>query len=278
MRRLVADALLIVNRLVSSEHLSDRWSSASALIFAPHPDDEVLGCGGVIALKARAGARVQVVVMTDGRASHKTLIDPDELVRIRRAEAGHAATQLGLGASYLFLDFEDHRLVDHRGPARDRVIDIIDRFKPDEIYIPSRRDGISDHTDTNLVVREAVDRVGKPVALLEYPIWLWNGWPWTPADARRSSGSARGGLRAARDVAEIVFGCRTRVNVGDVLERKRAALAAYRSQLERRDGDPRWPVLSDVGDGDFLRRFETEVEIFRRTDYRPQGGIGTQAA
>jgi len=269
MRRLVADTLLMVNRLVSSDRLSDRWSSASALVFAPHPDDEVLGCGGVIALKAQAGAQVQVVVMTDGRASHKTLIDPDELVRVRRAEAGEAATQLGLDAGYLYLDFEDHRLADHHDAACDRVVDIIDRFKPDEIYIPSRRDGISDHTDTNHVVREAVDRVGKPVVLLEYPIWLWNGWPWTPESARRQSGSVRGRLRAARDVAEIVFACRTRVNVGVVLHRKRAALAAYRSQLERLDGNPRWAVLSDVGDGDFLRRFETSVEIFRRTDYRP---------
>jgi hypothetical protein len=51
--------------------------------------------------------------------------------------------------------------------------------------------------------------------------------------------------------------------------RKLAALAAYRSQTQRLNGNPRWPVLSDVAGGEFLRRFESGIEIFRRTNYRP---------
>jgi LmbE family N-acetylglucosaminyl deacetylase len=268
LRRLLADGLLMINRLVSSDRLSRRASNGSALVFAPHPDDEVLGCGGVIALKAQAGARVQVVVMTDGRASHKTLIDADELVKIRRAEAQAAGRELGLAVRYVFLDFEDHRLAEHDACACDRAAEIIEQFKPDEIYVPSRRDGISDHTETNRIVRHAVERVGKPVTVLEYPVWLWNGWPWTSDGARRPTGIMRGALQVARDVAEIVLACRTRVDVGTVLHRKRAALAAYRSQLQRPNGDPRWPVLADVAGGEFLRRFETGVEIFRRVERR----------
>jgi LmbE family N-acetylglucosaminyl deacetylase len=256
MRRLVADGLMMVNRLVSSERLSRATGSTSALVFAPHSDDEVLGCGGVIALKAQAGARVQVVVMTDGRASHQALIDADDLVKIRRAEAEAAGRELGVANHYVFLDFEDHRLAEHLASACDRAAEIIERFEPEEIYVPSRREGISDHTETNRIVRLAVDRVGKPVTMLEYPVWLWNRWPWT---------------QAARDIAEIVLACRMRVDVGTVLHRKRAALAAYRSQLERLNGDPRWAVLADVAGGDFLRRFDTGVEIFRRTERRGHG-------
>jgi LmbE family N-acetylglucosaminyl deacetylase len=266
---MVADSLLMLNRILGSEYASFGTRKASALVVAPHPDDEVLGCGGVIALKAQAGTRVQVVVMTDGRASHGNLIAGEELARIRRAEADAAAVRLGLAAPYHFLGFEDHRLADHREAACDRLVEIVGGFRPDEIYLPSRRDGISDHTETNRAVLDAVRRVGNPVTLLEYPIWLWNGWPWTRAGGPRPSGLAQGALRSARDVAEIVFGCRTRVDVGEVLERKRAALAAYRSQVERLNGSPEWPVLSDVAQGEFLRRFETGVEIFRRTDYHP---------
>jgi hypothetical protein len=51
--------------------------------------------------------------------------------------------------------------------------------------------------------------------------------------------------------------------------RKLAALAAYRSQTQRLNENPRWPVLSDVAGGEFLRRFESGIEIFRRTNYRP---------
>ena len=268
-RRLVADGLLAVNRLIGSPPPAVAISNASALMFAPHPDDEVLGCGGLIALKARAGARVQVVVMTDGRASHGSLIDPDELARIRRAEAEEAGRRLGLAEPYVFLDFRDHRLAESRDAACERVMELINLFKPAEIYVPSRRDGIADHDETNRVVRRAVAQLGRAVVLLEYPLWLWNGWPWTGDSARRRSGRVRGALQVARDVAEIVFACRTRVDVGAVLDRKRAALAVYRSQLERLNGDPRWPVLSDVAGGEFLRCFESGVEIFRRTNYRP---------
>jgi len=269
-RRLLADGLLMVNRLVSSDWLTSPTRRASALVFAPHPDDEVLGCGGIIALKAQAVVRVKVIVMTDGRASHRALIAEDELVRIRRAEAEEAACRLGLtAADYVFLDFEDHRLQEHHDAASDRVFEIIDKFEPDEIYLPHRRDGLTDHSETNRIVRGAVARIGKPVTLLEYPVWLWNIWPWTRGGGRYPSSIVRCGLGTTRDVAEIVFGCRARVDVDSVLLRKLAALAAYRSQLQRFNGNPRWPVLSDVSDGEFLQRFETGVEIFRRTNYVP---------
>ena len=269
MRRLVADGLLMMNRLLSSERRSRATETASALVFAPHPDDEVLGCGGIIALKARAGARVQIVVMTDGRASHKGLIEGNELVRMRRAEAEAAGRELGVAAGYVFLDFEDHRLAEHHASACDRAAECIEQFRPDEIYVPSRRDGISDHVETHRIVRRAVERLGRAVTLLEYPVWLWNGWPWTKANGHRQGGAVRHALRTARDAAEIALAYRTRVDVGTVLDRKQAALAAYRSQVERLNGNPRWPVLGDVGAGEFLRRFETTVELFRRVEFRP---------
>ena len=105
--------------------------------------------------------------------------------------------------------------------------------------------------------------------MLEYPVWLWNGWPWTRGSNRYANGALHRALGNARDVAQIVFSCRVRVYVGSVLEHKRAALAAYRSQMERLNGEARWPVLSDVADGEFLQRLETEFEIFRRSDFRP---------
>jgi LmbE family N-acetylglucosaminyl deacetylase len=280
-RQLLVDGLLTVNGLLSSEQFSACTHTKSALVFAPHPDDEVLGCGGVIALKARRGAPVMVVVMTDGRASHKGLIATDELVTMRRAEAEEAAMRLGLtAADYVFLKFEDHRLQEHSAAARARVSDIIDRFKPDEIYVPHRRDGIADHVTTNRIVRGVLDQIDRPVTLLEYPVWLWNSWPWTHGGGRYPAGALKCSLGAIRDLIEIVFACRARVNVSAVSQIKLSALDAYRSQLQRHNGNPRWPILADVAGGDFLRRFMTEFEIFRRTNYSPesQRHTGTSAA
>ncbi|WP_287171998.1 PIG-L family deacetylase [Mesorhizobium sp.] len=44
------------------------WSTP-AVIVAPHPDDEMLGCGGVAAKKIASGAKVRLVFVTDGAAS-----------------------------------------------------------------------------------------------------------------------------------------------------------------------------------------------------------------
>ncbi|WP_200250048.1 PIG-L family deacetylase [Thiococcus pfennigii] len=268
-RQLAVDGLLALNERLSVTASPEDVSSRSAIVFAPHPDDEVLGCGGVIALKAQAGTPIKVVVMTDGRASHRGFIDEDELVRMRRAEAKEAGVRLGLAASdYLFLDFEDHRLQLHRGAACDRVVDILGRHSPLEVYVPHRRDALADHVATNEIVRDAVERAKRPLMLFEYPVWLWNSWPWVRADAVRPG--ARGLFqvpKTVRDVTEVALGCRTRVRVGSVLARKRAALCAYRSQVERLNGSARWPTLSDVAHGDFLEIFYTGVEIFRRTSY-----------
>ena len=59
----------------------------SAIVFAPHPDDETLGCGGTIIKKRQAGAKISIVFMTDGRTSHGHLMDINELTTRRVEEA-----------------------------------------------------------------------------------------------------------------------------------------------------------------------------------------------
>ena len=263
-RSVLATGLLQVNRWLSFDLLEHSEANASALVFAPHPDDEVLGCGGTIAIKVAAGARVKVVIMTDGRASHRGLIEADELVALRRSEAIKAAHELGLAATdYLFLDYEDHQLHHYHQAAVERVGGIIDHFEPEQIYIPHRRDSILDHIETNRIVREAASRSMKSITLLEYPVWLWNSWPWS------SGAEIASRLELAKNMAAIVLGCRARVDVSMKQQQKSAALNAYASQFQRRNGIPYWPVLADVAGGEFLRCFETSFEIFRCSDSCP---------
>ena len=40
--------------------------ACSVIVFAPHPDDEVFGCGGAIALHVQAGHAVHVILLTSG--------------------------------------------------------------------------------------------------------------------------------------------------------------------------------------------------------------------
>jgi hypothetical protein len=57
-----------------------------AIIFAPHQDDETLGCGGTIIRKKQAGANLQIVFMTDGCRSHAHLMTEIEPAQSRWVE------------------------------------------------------------------------------------------------------------------------------------------------------------------------------------------------
>ena len=77
------------------------------LVLAAHPDDEVLGMGGTLAVHSDAGDTVRIVVVTDGSS---TQYPGDAEIRARKAdEAQHAAAELGV-TDYLHLDLPDMRL------------------------------------------------------------------------------------------------------------------------------------------------------------------------
>src|SRR5215203_6825970 len=56
------------------------------LVLAPHPDDETLGCGGIIPLHLQAGDDVRIAIVTDGRRSHAGGLDADAMAALRARE------------------------------------------------------------------------------------------------------------------------------------------------------------------------------------------------
>jgi LmbE family N-acetylglucosaminyl deacetylase len=214
-----------------------------------------------------AGAEILVVIMTDGRTSHAQLIDVDQLVRMRRAEACAAAHELGLDpATYRFLDFPDGELHRHRGAAVAATRELIASFAPDEVFLPHRDDRQPDHVETYRIVRAALAGYDRAVRVFEYPVWLWHCWPWTWGAGRTSGlGYMTHLLASLRGIWEIAFRCNERSDIAVVRERKLRALQAYHSQMQRRDGDPRWPIMADVAGGEFVRHFQGSEEMFRRS-------------
>ena len=80
------------------------------LVVAPHPDDEVIGCGGLIAQTLARGGEVTVCVVSDGRASHpgSRAYPPEKLVAKRRSESRGALAHLGVESDRVhFLDLPD---------------------------------------------------------------------------------------------------------------------------------------------------------------------------
>ena len=111
------------------------------LVIAPHPDDEVLGCGGTIAKHSAKGDRVYVCVMTKG---YKPLF-ADEMEHIVKNECRNADKILGVKET-LFLDFPAAMLEDiPRYKLNDALVEQVQRLRPDIVYIPHRGDMQIDH-------------------------------------------------------------------------------------------------------------------------------------
>lgn len=115
------------------------------LILAPHPDDETLGCGGTIALYTARDVEVYLLIISDGKGISLESIDEDiDIVSIRRQESIDAASILGI-KHVLFLDFPSQQLESYKNKIKERIEDVIKKFKPDILFAPSPLDFHQDH-------------------------------------------------------------------------------------------------------------------------------------
>jgi LmbE family N-acetylglucosaminyl deacetylase len=122
-----------------------RWQASGgqrALVIAPHPDDESMGCAGVILQHVQAGDLVCLLIVTDGGRSRALGLNQTDIVRWRRAEALAAAALLGV-EQILCLGLPEgewtaEQLVAHLQP-------LLSHFAPDFIYAPSLVDFHPEH-------------------------------------------------------------------------------------------------------------------------------------
>ncbi len=149
------------------------------LVVAPHPDDEVIAAWGLMRGALAAGARVEVVVATDGGASHpeSRTWPRARLVAERRRETRRALRSLGVGpTSIRFLDLPDGELSDDpQRVAADLARAMRRRPAPDLIVSPMADDAHGDHRAVAQALA-ALPRRGE--RRLGYRVW--------PAGAARS--------------------------------------------------------------------------------------------
>lgn len=206
---------------------------ATTLIVAPHADDEVLGCGGLIAAKTQLRAPVHVVFVTDsGAAGWATSDDRAERVALRRREALASLAALGVdAASVTFLDAPDGELdrlsVEAHGHIVEHLAALLRAVGPAEMFLPLLGEGSTEHDAVVWLVREALAVTGIAPHTWEYPVWAW----WNALRLRRRL------LRAGENF---------RLDATSWREAKRRALACHASQL------PHLPrALSDAVEAPF---------------------------
>jgi N-acetylglucosamine malate deacetylase 1 len=116
-----------------------------------HPDDAEILAGGTLALLAKAGHRITIVTMTAGDCGSAEL-GPEELSRVRKAEAAAAAALIG--AEYECSGFRDFSIFNDDASRR-RITELLRRLSPDVVVTASPEDYLCDHEATSQLVRDA---------------------------------------------------------------------------------------------------------------------------
>jgi len=170
------------------------------LVLAPHPGDDILGCGGTIILHRQLGHAVDVLYLTDGEKGASG-ISVTKTASVRHQEAIDAAPKLKLEESNLhFLHLPDGDLVNHSG-SNYEFRQILEKTNPDVIYLPSFVEKHRDLYATNVLLK---NNLIQSCDVAAYEIWS----PFLPNRL---------------------------VNISSVVEEKRAAMQAHTSQLKELD-------------------------------------------
>jgi len=189
------------------------------LVVAPHPDDETLGCGGLIASLCQKPIAVHTVFVTDGGSSHRQSGQwpRKRISALREQEAEEALFLLGAAQQdRTFLRLPDAAMPPDGTPeyeiALKRVEQIVATLRPSHAFLPWRRDPHCDHRDSWSLFTAGFRQVGHYPQVLEYAIWLdelgtGEDFP-TPGEVER-----------------------VELDISRQLDLKRSAITAHRSQL-----------------------------------------------
>jgi N-acetylglucosamine malate deacetylase 1 len=152
---------------------------AQALIVSAHPDDMEIGMGGTVAkLAASSTFLVTSVILTDGRRSPNPFgWSEAKMARIRKQEASMAAAVLGV-KEVIFFDLPDLSPTSNYPLAKERLIKLITRLKPAEVYsLHERWDRHLTHRLAGQLTRECLAESSIPIAAF----WAYEVWGLFPA-------------------------------------------------------------------------------------------------
>lgn len=179
------------------------------LVIAPHPDDEVLGCGGAIVKYVSEGHDVYVAVVTKGCEP----LFPESQVQQVRNECMEADRLLGVKQT-IFMDFPASMLESvSRYEFNGAFLRLIHDIKPDIVFIPHRGDMQIDHKMTvdaaMVALRPKYDHIVKKI--YAYETLSETGWD------------------IPNTVNEFIPTCY--IDISDVLESKLEAINIFKSQI-----------------------------------------------
>ncbi len=211
------------------------------LFLACHPDDEVLGCGGLLQKWNRSGKHLEFWMATDGEACHGKNSHMSEIAKCRRSEAREAHRRLvlePLESPITWLGLPDGEVSRHG----DFLYSILrTRVNSNTVLVaPMNGDGHPDHDTVGEIARSIA--MERNTTLISYPIWFWH---WGRVDQLNDFfGTA---LQYSLSASEQ--------------HKKREAIAAFESQIMA-DKDSAVVLPKRV-----LRHFRRPFEVVFREDF-----------
>ncbi|PNV59276.1 PIG-L domain-containing protein [Clostridium sp. chh4-2] len=184
------------------------------LVFAPHPDDEILGVGGTMAREVAAGNKVYVCIITRGKAP--LYIEDEETKKLPHSlyyeiKAAHEA----IGVTKTF--YLQHPVVMletvPRYELNKSIVDVINEVHPDTVYIPHFGDMQKDHEVAAEAVMVAVRPRGKHMVRVVYAYETLSETEWNIPHSKNA------------------FIPNTFVEISDYLGKKLGAMGCFKSQL-----------------------------------------------
>lgn len=144
-----------------------RWDPGcvETLVVVPHPDDEALSTGGLVALLRSRGATVRVLAVTDGERSHPGEIDPTELTNLRRAEQRAALDVLGVAPTSIDrVGLPDGEVAAHEQLLTDSIDALLHDSGVEFVIAPWLEDHHCDHEAAGRAAARAAAAHGVPIA------------------------------------------------------------------------------------------------------------------
>lgn len=166
------------------------------LVLSPHPDDDIIGCGGVLSQHSDQKDIIKIIYLTDGSGG----ID-NKKQNTREQEAINAAKVLKI-KDLMFWRFPDGKLNENR-TTKELLTSILKEFKPDTIYAPSFLDPHPDHFETAKILASALKESKFLGEIFSYEVW-------SPIYANKI------------------------INIDKAFEQKKEALTAQKSQITSR--------------------------------------------
>jgi len=153
----------------------DEVDASRILVLAPHPDDEIIGCGGTLLRLREIDASIHVLYLTDGRqAAALQDVASDDRAAVRRHEAERVARRMGFSDVRFWATPDGHLVA--TGDAVRGLAGVLNEIQPCIVFVPAITDPHPDHRAANVLLLEAMKQyraVGGNAApeIFGYEVW-----------------------------------------------------------------------------------------------------------